>query len=343
LTRSLLITGGAGFIGSNFVRYWAKKYPQDQLIIFDKLTYAGNLENIFELIKEKKITFIKGDILNSHSIEIILEKYNITHLINFAAESHVDNSINKPEEFINTNILGTFNLLNSFKLHWESKKNPKNFLFLQISTDEVFGSLGLDDSPFNEKTAYSPRSPYAASKASSDHLCKAWFNTYGLPIIVSNCSNNYGPFHYPEKLIPLTITNILLNKPIRLYGDGKNIRDWLFVYDHCSALEKIISHGKLGSSYCIGGSNEIKNINLVNMICNILDKKEFPNKRKCSKDLITFVTDRLGHDLRYAIDSSILKNELNWQPQTQLLNGLEKTINWYLNNKKWWEPLLKNS
>ncbi len=212
---------------------------------------------------------------------------------------------------------------------------------MQVSTDEVFGSLGINDLPFNEKTAYQPRSPYSASKAAGDHLSKAWYSTYGLPVIVSNCSNNYGPFHYPEKLIPLTITNILQNKPIKVYGDGKNIRDWLFVDDHCSALDRLISAGKVGSNYCIGGGNEITNINLVNMICEILDEKESEGKAFSSKDLITFVKDRPGHDLRYAIDYICLKNELNWQPKVFLKKGIEKTINWYLNNKNWWMPLIK--
>tara|TARA_S200000501_G_C20815834_1_gene740514 strand:- start:666 stop:1691 length:1026 start_codon:yes stop_codon:yes gene_type:complete len=341
LKRFLLVTGGAGFIGSNFVRYWVNKYPKDEIIVFDKLTYAGNLNNLSELIKNKKVIFVKGDILDSELLENTLRKYNISNLINFAAESHVDNSINKPSQFIQTNILGTFNLLNSFKSYWEVKNKPENFLFLQISTDEVFGSLGIYDLPFNEKTAYRPRSPYSASKAAGDHLSKAWFSTYGLPIIVSNCSNNYGPFHYPEKLIPLTITNILQNKPIKVYGDGQNIRDWLFVDDHCSALDRLITSGKIGSSYCIGGGNEITNINLVNMICEILDKKESDVKDFSSKDLITFVKDRPGHDLRYAIDYSYLKTELKWEPKIFLKNGLEKTINWYLNNKNWWIDLIK--
>ena len=341
LKRFLLVTGGAGFIGSNFVRYWVNKYPEDEIIVLDKLTYAGNLNNLSELIKNKKIIFAKGDILDSELLENTLKKYNISHLINFAAESHVDNSIDKPNQFIQTNIVGTYNLLNSFKSHWESNNKPENFLFLQISTDEVFGSLGINDLPFNEKTAYKPRSPYSASKAASDHLSKSWFSTYGLPVIVSNCSNNYGPYHYPEKLIPLTITNILQNKPIKVYGDGKNVRDWLFVDDHCSALDRLITSGKIGSSYCIGGGNEITNINLVNMICEILDKKESDGKLKLSKDLITFVEDRPGHDFRYAIDYTSLKNELSWKPKVFLKSGIEKTINWYLNNKNWWIPLIK--
>ena len=341
LKRFLLVTGGAGFIGSNFVRYWVNKYPEDEIIVLDKLTYAGNINNLSEVIKNKKVIFVKGDILDSELLENTLKKYNISHLINFAAESHVDNSIDKPSQFIQTNIVGTFNLLNSFKSHWEYKKKPENFLFLQVSTDEVFGSLGINDLPFNEKTAYQPRSPYSASKAAGDHLSKAWFSTYGLPVIVSNCSNNYGPFHYPEKLIPLTITNILQKKPIKVYGDGRNIRDWLFVDDHCSALDRLINLGKVGSSYCIGGGNEITNINLVNMICEILDEKKSDGKAFSSKDLITFVKDRPGHDLRYAIDYIYLKNELKWQPKVFLKKGIEKTINWYLNNKNWWIPLIK--
>ena len=343
LKKSLLITGGAGFIGSNFVSYWSNKYPKDKIFVIDKLTYAGNINNILDLVNKKKVIFIEGDICNSFLIREILEENNISYLVNFAAETHVDNSIKNPENFIKTNINGTYNLLNSFKSHWEKRDKPENMRFLQISTDEVFGSLDLTDTPFNEKSSYEPRSPYSASKASGDHLSKAWFNTYGVPIIISNCSNNYGPYHFPEKLIPLTITNILKNKAIKIYGDGKNIRDWLFVNDHCSALDKILTSGKIGSNYCIGGDNEITNIELVNIICEIIDSKKILKTNFSSKNLITFIRDRPGHDLRYSIDSTKLRKEFNWEPEIKLKDGLEKTINWYLDNKNWWEPLIKKN
>ena len=341
MRKSLLITGGAGFIGSNFVKYWSKKYPNDQILIIDKLTYAGNINNILDLVNKKKVIFIEGDICDTFLIKEILEENNISYLVNFAAETHVDNSITNPEDFITTNINGTYNLLNSFKFHWEKKNKQDNMRFLQISTDEVFGSLDLKDNPFNENSLYKPRSPYSASKASGDHLSKSWFNTYGVPIIISNCSNNYGPYHFPEKLIPLTITNILRNKTINIYGDGKNIRDWLFVNDHCSALDKILINGKPGSSYCIGGDNEITNIELVNIICEIVDSKKILKTNISSKNLITFIADRPGHDLRYSIDSTKLKKEFHWEPKIKLKDGLEKTIDWYLDNKSWWQPLIK--
>ena len=343
LKKSLLITGGAGFIGSNFIKYWSKKYPTDQILVIDKLTYAGNINNILDLINKKKVIFKEGDICDSFLIKEILEENNISYLVNFAAETHVDSSIKNPEYFIRTNINGTYNLLNSFKFHWEKKNKPESMRFLQISTDEVFGSLSLTDPPFTEKSPHKPRSPYSASKSSGDHLSKAWFHTYGIPILISNCSNNYGPYHYPEKLIPLTITNILRNKSIKIYGDGKNIRDWLFVNDHCSALDKILIYGKAGSNYCIGGDNEISNIDLVNIICEIIDSKEIIKTNSSSKNLISFVRDRPGHDLRYSINSTKLKKDFNWEPEVKLKDGLEDTIKWYLDNKNWWQPLIKKN
>ncbi|MBO8206821.1 dTDP-glucose 4,6-dehydratase [Prochlorococcus marinus XMU1406] len=333
---SLLITGGAGFIGSNFVKYLSNNFPEDKIVVIDKLTYAGHKKNIKELIDNNKISFFKGDISNTKLITKILEEYKITHIANLAAESHVDNSIENPSDFIETNILGTYNLLNVFKNYWKKKGKPTHYRFLQISTDEVFGSLQKNEKPFCESTPYNPRSPYSASKASSDHLVKAWFNTYNLPCIVSNCSNNYGPFHFPEKLIPLTIINIIRGNSIEIYGDGENIRDWLYVSDHCNALCKILKQGIPGKSYCIGGNNEISNLDLVNHICNIFDRKQKISIKNSSTKLIKFIKDRPGHDKRYAINSSLLMKELNWEPKIELTKGLEKTINWYLENEDWW-------
>ncbi len=339
---NLLITGGAGFIGSNFARHWIKKNPEDNIVIFDKLTYAGNKKNIEEFESNYNFSFVQGDITDSKLLELVLRKFNITHIANFAAETHVDRSINSPIEFIKTNIFGTYSLLNCFKEYWEEKGSLDNYRFLHISTDEVFGSLGIHDKPFNENSPYYPRSPYSASKASSDHLIKAWHSTYGLPVMVSNCSNNFGPYHYPEKLIPLAIINILIEKNIPIYGNGSNIRDWLYVEDHCSALEMIIKSNNFGESFCIGGSNELSNIEIIKMICNSMDKILNYKSIKKSQDLIRFVPDRLGHDFRYSIDSSKLKREFNWERKVSLQEGINKTINWYIDNKSWWEPLLGN-
>ena len=344
--RSLLITGGAGFIGCNFVHYWTKKNPKDRVVVLDSLSYASNLDSINNLLNSSKINFVKGNINDQDLILKILKDFKISHLINFAAETHVDRSIKAPDIFINSNIFGTYNLLKCFEEYWDANHKPIDWRFLQISTDEVFGTLASENQEkFNEKSSYSPRSPYSASKASSDHLVQAWNATYGLPTLITNCSNNYGPYQFPEKLIPLTITNILLNKEIPLYGDGLNIRDWLFVEDHCGAIDQVINKGIIGQKYCVGANNEYRNIDLIKKICFLVDKYSSKYnlrlKNEKSSDLITFVPDRLGHDRRYAIDSSKIESELNWKPKVQLENGLNKTINWYLKNKNWRENLIQ--
>ncbi len=343
--RSLLITGGAGFIGSNFVHYWTKKYPIDSIVVLDSLNYASNLDSINNLLNSSKINFVKGNINDKALILKILKNFKISHLINFAAETHVDRSIKAPDIFINSNILGTYNLLKCFEEHWDSNKKPIDWRFLQISTDEVFGTLDSEnEEKFNEKSSYSPRSPYSASKASSDHLVQSWNATYELPTLITNCSNNYGPYQFPEKLIPLAVTNILLNKEIPIYGDGLNIRDWLFVEDHCEAIDLVINKGIIGQKYCVGANNEYRNIDLIKKICLLVDtyssKYNLRLKNEKSLDLIKFVPDRKGHDRRYAIDSSKIESELNWKPKVNLENGLNKTINWYLKNKTWWENLI---
>jgi len=329
--KTVLITGGAGFIGSHVVRRFVKKYSDYKIINLDKLTYAGNLENLRDIEKEKNYEFIKGDITDAAFIQELFSKYAIDSVIHLAAESHVDRSISNPMEFIQTNIVGTMVLLNAAKFHWKDCMD-KN-LFYHISTDEVYGSLG-DTGFFTEKTSYDPRSPYSSSKASSDHLVRAFYHTYQLPIVISNCSNNYGPNQFPEKLIPLCIHNIKNNKPLPIYGKGENIRDWLWVDDHAIAIDTIFHQGKTGETYNIGGNNEWTNIDLVRLLCKIMDKK-INRETGTSEKLITYVKDRAGHDLRYAIDSSKLQKELGWKPSLQFEEGLEKTVSWYLANEEW--------
>ena len=341
MRKNILVTGGAGFIASNFVHFWSSNHPDDNLVILDSLTYAGNLKNIKDLINNKRINFVEGDITDKKNLELLLIKFSINIIINFAAESHVDRSISNPSQFIHTNILGTYVLLDTFKNYWKSNGSNDNWRFIQISTDEVFGSLGFDEKSFDEHTSYSPRSPYSASKASGDHLAMSWFHTYGLPVILSNCSNNYGPFQYPEKLIPKTIINIILGYQIPVYGKGLNIRDWLYVDDHIFALEKIIFKGVPGERYCIGGENEINNLNLVELICDIATEYKISHKKINYKELIQFIEDRPGHDLRYSINSSFTQKQLNWSQQTNLEDGLTKTIKWYSSFQDWWKPLLK--
>jgi dTDP-glucose 4,6-dehydratase len=322
---NLLVTGGAGFIGSNFILYWLKKYPQDKILNLDKLTYAGNLENLKTVENNSNYAFVKGDICNLSLVDSLIKKYNIDTIVHFAAESHVDRSILDPAPFIKTNIEGTYVLL-------EAALKNKIKRFHHISSDEVFGALPLDSKEkFNEKTAYNPRSPYSASKAASDHLVRAYYVTYGLPITISNCSNNYGPYQFPEKLIPLAITNIIEGKKVPIYGDGLYVRDWLYVEDHCKALDLILHKGKVGETYFIGGLTEdIPNIEVVRKILKIMGKDE---------SYIEYVKDRPGHDRRYAIDWSKINRELSWKPEVDFDTGLKLTVDWYLKNKDWWKKI----
>ena len=330
---NILITGGAGFIGSHLVRMMVNKYPNYNIYNLDSLSYAGNLENLFDVSEKENYHFIREDISNFNKIKSIFKKNNINRVIHLAAESHVDRSIKDPFLFAKTNVLGTLSLLQAAKLFWND--NYENNLFYHISTDEVYGSLDKGDF-FTEETRYDPHSPYSASKASSDHFVRSFGDTYNLPIIISNCSNNYGPNQFPEKLIPLFINNIIENKTLPIYGNGENIRDWLYVEDHVNAIDKIFHNGKLNETYNIGGFNEWKNIDLIKLIIKKTDKL-LGRKEGTSLKLISFIKDREGHDFRYAIDASKIKNELSWEPSLQFEEGIEKTINWYLKNKKWLE------
>lgn len=331
---NILITGGAGFIGSHVVRRFVKEYPTYHIVNLDALTYAGNLENLKDIENQPNYTFVKGDIGDHDLIRSVFKEHDITHVVHLAAESHVDRSIKDPLIFLKTNILGTANLLQAARETWKDTFEGKRFY--HISTDEVYGALELDKGIFTEDTPYDPRSPYSASKASSDHLVRAYYHTYGLPIVISNCSNNYGPNHFPEKLIPLILNNILHKRPLPVYGKGENVRDWLYVEDHARAIDVILHKGKIGETYNIGGHNEWKNIDIVRLLCDKMDAKlERPIGE--SRELITFVTDRAGHDLRYAIDATKIEDELGWVPQETFETGIDKTIDWYLSNQQWLE------
>lgn len=330
--KKILITGGAGFIGSHVVRRFVNNYPNYQIVNLDKLTYAGNLQNLLDIENAANYKFIKGDIVDADFIQQLFEQEQFDAVVHLAAESHVDRSISNPIEFVMTNVVGTVNLLNAAKTTWKGNYDKKRFY--HVSTDEVYGSLGEGSEMFTEKTAYDPHSPYSASKASSDHFVRAYHDTYGMDCVISNCSNNYGSFHFPEKLIPLAIHNIQQNKAIPIYGKGENIRDWLWVEDHARAIDVIFHQAKTGTTYNIGGHNEWTNIDLIKALCKVMDKKLGRPEGESAK-LITYVTDRAGHDLRYAIDASKLKNDLGWEPSLQFEEGLEKTVDWYLANQEW--------
>lgn len=338
--KRLLITGGAGFIGANFVHYWHKHYPNDRVVVLDALTYAGNRANLANLEQEAVFRFVQGDICDRTLIDTLIAEETIDTIVHFAAESHVDRSILGPGAFVQTNVVGTFTLLESFRLHWQTQNKPDHYRFHHISTDEVYGSLRATDPAFSETTPYAPNSPYSASKAGSDHLVRSYFHTYGLPTLITNCSNNYGPYQFPEKLIPLMCINILTGKNLPVYGDGQNIRDWLHVSDHCSAVAKVLQESQPGEVYNIGGNNEVKNLDLVHMLCDILDELAPDIPVKPSRQLITFVQDRQGHDRRYAIDATKIQHELGWTPSISVQQGLRQTVEWYLTNQTWWRPLL---
>lgn len=335
MENCIIVTGGAGFIGSNFVNLWIK-LGLGQVVNLDKLTYAGNLENLADIQDNHGHIFVHADIGDRTVLNHLLGKYQPRAVVNFAAESHVDRSIHSPGEFIQTNVVGTFNLLEEVRAYWSAlpTEDKANFRFLHVSTDEVYGSLSAEDPAFKETDTYEPNSPYSASKAASDHLVRAYHHTYGLPTLTTNCSNNYGPYHFPEKLIPLVIHNALNRKPLPIYGNGSNVRDWLYVEDHCSAIRRVLEAGKVGETYNIGGWNEKTNLEVVHTLCDILDK-ERPKDSGSYRDQITFVSDRPGHDQRYAIDASKIERELGWNPAETFETGIQKTVTWYLTHQDW--------
>ena len=353
MTRSLLITGAAGFIGANFTHHWAMNYPQDRLVAYDALTYAGNRANLNALEGKTNFTFVEADICDRERVESILREHRVDTIVHFAAESHVDRSITGPDAFIETNVIGTHSLLKAARAVWLSGESPVPHRFHHVSTDEVYGSLESDAPGFHEEQKYAPNSPYSATKAASDHLVRAYLHTYGLQVTTSNCSNNYGPYHFPEKLIPLCLTNILRGLPLPVYGDGGNIRDWLYVEDHCRGIELILQQGVVGEVYNIGGNNEWNNLAIVQLLCEQLDARfganpelsqRFPDapgaRGAGAADLIEFVTDRAGHDWRYAIDAGKITRHLGYEPRESFETGLSKTLDWYLDNENWWRPLL---
>jgi dTDP-glucose 4,6-dehydratase len=337
----LLVTGGAGFIGSNFVRYWLRRVGTP-VVVLDALTYAGNRQNLADLEADDRcpLTFVQGDICDRPQVEQLLQTYAIDTVVHFAAESHVDRSILGPGVFVQTNVVGTFTLLEAFYHHWKAQGQPEHLRFHHVSTDEVYGSLGPTDPAFSEVTPYAPNSPYSASKAGSDHLVRAYHHTYGLPTLITNCSNNYGPYHFPEKLIPLTIVNILLGKAIPIYGDGQNVRDWLYVEDHADAIATVLQRATPGSTYNIGGNAEVKNLDLVHTLCDLMDELAPDRPTGPARNLITFVKDRAGHDRRYAMDIRRIQADLGWSPRVTLGEGLRNTVAWYLAHPQWWQPLL---
>lgn len=356
MSKALLVTGGAGFIGANFVHYWLDKYPQDKVVVLDALTYAGNLANLQSVEGNAQLTFVKGDILDTALVERLLREHNVDTLVHFAAESHVDRSITGPDAFIETNVIGTHSLLKAAKKVWLDRDNKLPHRFHHVSTDEVYGTLSADDPAFTEETAYAPNSPYSASKAASDHLVRAYHHTYGLDVTTSNCSNNYGPFHFPEKLIPLVITNILHDKALPIYGDGQQIRDWLYVQDHAVGIDLVLQQGRVGENYNIGGHNEWANIDIVKLIGKLLEQEfaendawsqKYPDAKAAAsgntESLITYVKDRPGHDRRYAIDASKTTKELGYKPVESFESGIRKTIRWYLQNDAWWRGVMDGS
>jgi len=345
--KAILITGGAGFIGSHVVRMFVKKYPRTKIINYDKLTYAGNLSNLKDIENRKNYVFVKGDVMDYKKVFSTMKEYGVDGVIHFAAESHVDRSIKDPFAFAKTNVIGTLTMLQAAKEFWgcslaNAAQSEKKYRFYHISTDEVYGSLKFDKRLFKESDRYDPHSPYSASKASSDHFVRAYHDTFGLPVVLTNCSNNYGPYQFPEKLIPLMINNIEHNKPLPVYGKGINVRDWLYVEDHAKAIDLVFHKGKVGETYNIGGFNEWKNIDIVKLLVKIVDK-HLGRPEGTSDKLITYVADRAGHDLRYAIDSSKLRKELGWKPETMFPEGIEKTVTWYLENKEWVENITKGA
>jgi len=343
-SRRILVTGGCGFIGANFVRLILEYYPEWRVVNLDKLTYAGNLENLKGIEEGDQYRFVKADICDVQAMKELFAEEQIDSVVHFAAESHVDRSITGPADFIQTNIVGTFSLLEAARKTWlECKWEGNAPRFLHVSTDEVYGSLG-DSGMFTETTPFDPRSPYSASKASSDHLVNAYFHTYGLPVVITNCSNNYGPYQFPEKLIPLVFHNSMTGKELPIYGDGKYVRDWLYVQDHCEAIVEVLVKGKNGQSYNIGGNNEKQNLEVVTLICDTLDKKiGLPESGQPRRNLITFVKDRPGHDRRYAIDASFIKEQLGWEPRVTFEEGVEKTVDWYLDNQEWVSSVIDGS
>ena len=354
MPRSLLVTGGAGFIGANFVHYWAREYPEDIVVAYDALTYAGNRENLALLAANEQVHFVHANICDQSSVEEAMRDFAVDTVVHFAAESHVDRSITGPDAFIETNVVGTHSLLKAARALWLDGSG-RDHRFHHVSTDEVYGSLSPEAPGFYEEQKYEPNSPYSASKAASDHLVRAYHHTYGLQVTTSNCSNNYGPFHFPEKLIPLCITNILRGRALPVYGDGSNIRDWLYVEDHCRGIEKVLLGGTLGDTYNIGGNNEWNNLAIVRLLCEQLDAlfaadatlaQRYPDAPQASgrsaSELITFVEDRAGHDWRYAIDASKISGELGYAPAETFETGIAKTLSWYLDNESWWTPLLQD-